>query len=108
MGMPTPVFDRVIVRPHMEPAMSKGGIHIPDSARKIATSGEVLAVGPGRGLDEFTDLGGKKKRLHLPMSIKVGDAVYYGEYVGQQMKVGGETFIVLQETDVLGYERNGE
>lgn len=112
MKLPTPVFDRVIVKPHMEPEMSKGGIVIPDSVRKKATFGEVVAAGPGkpmtphevgpRGPQMATDYGNFPVR---PMVIKVGDIVHYGEYVGQQLRVDGITYIVIQETDVLGFER---
>ena len=108
MGLPKPTFDRVIIQPFMDPEMTKGGIHIPDSVRKKATMGLVVAVGKGKALDEYTTNphgGSAKERLHLPMSLQVGDTVHYAEYTGHALTSDERHYLVMPEEDVLAFER---
>jgi chaperonin GroES len=54
--------------------------------------GEVLAVGPGKALDN-----GEK----APLEVKVGDKVLFAKYAGTEVKLDGEEYMVLKENDIL-------
>jgi chaperonin GroES len=87
-----PLGDRVVVRPGEEEEVTKGGIVLPDTAKKRPREGEVLAVGPGRVLDN-----GQR----APMDVAVGDVVVYSEFGGTEVKVGGEDYVILDEGSIL-------
>jgi chaperonin GroES len=87
-----PLHDRVAVRVLESESRSAGGIVIPDNAKEKPTTGEVLAVGPGR----ITEDG-----VAIPMSVKVGDRVLIGRSVGQQVKVSGQEVTILREEEIL-------
>jgi len=87
-----PLGDRVLVKPIPREEVTKGGIILPDTAKEKPQEGEVLAVGPGR-------LGDDGKRL--PMDVKVGDKVIYAKYAGTEIKIDGEEYIILRESDIL-------
>lgn len=115
MELPQPTFDRVIIQPYMDPEVTKGGIHIPDSVRKKATMGKIIAVGPGacltpheagpRGPGTACDENHYPRR---PMSLQVGDTVYYAEYTGHDIKVDEKRYLVMPEEDVLAFERKAD
>ena len=88
-----PLDDRVVVRPLEAEQVSAGGIVLPDTAKEKPQKGEIIAIGPGRMLDSG-DRGG--------LSVKVGDQVFYGKYAGTEVKVEGEEFKIMRETDILG------
>jgi chaperonin GroES len=69
-----------------------GGIVLPDTAKEKPQRGSVIAVGPGKLLDS----GSRSK-----MSLKKGDEVFYGKYSGTEIKIDGEEYVILKETDVL-------
>jgi chaperonin GroES len=71
---------------------SPGGIVIPDNAKEKPTTGEVLAVGPGRVTDDGTN---------QTMSVRVSERVLFGQYAGQKVKVDGEEVTILREEDIL-------
>jgi len=87
-----PLHDRVVVRALNSETRSPGGIVIPDNAKEKPTTGEVVAVGPGR----ITDDG-----VTVPVTVTVGDRVLFGQYAGQKIKVNGEEVSILREEDVL-------
>jgi chaperonin GroES len=87
-----PLHDRVVVRALDSETRSPGGIVIPDNAKEKPTTGEVLAVGPGRVTDDGTN---------IPVTVRVGDRVLFGQYAGQKIKVNGEEISILREEDVL-------
>jgi len=87
-----PLHDRVVVRALDSETRSPGGIVIPDNAKEKPTTGEVVAVGPGR----ITDDG-----VTVPVTVTVGDRVLFGQYAGQKIKVNGEEVSILREEDVL-------
>jgi chaperonin GroES len=72
--------------------MSRGGIVLPDTVKEKPQEGEVLAVGPGKRTD---------KGELIPMEVKVGDIVLYAKYGGTEIKLEGEDFIILRESDIL-------
>ena len=88
-----PLQDRIIVKRVKEEEKTKGGIIIPDTAKEKPIEGEVIAVGPGKILDD-----GKQK----PPDVKVGDRVLFGKYSGTEVKLDGEEHVVLREDDILG------
>ena len=87
-----PLHDRVIVKRMEEETTSPGGIVIPDSATEKPSRGEVIAVGNGKILDN-----GDVRALDL----KKGDRVLFGKYSGTEVKVDGEEYLVMSESDVM-------
>ena len=88
-----PMSDRVVVKRQKAEDMSKGGIIIPDAAKKKASRGEVLAVGPGKLLDN-----GQR----VALDVKPGDLVVFGDYSGTEVKLHGEELVLVREDDILG------
>ena len=92
-----PLHDRVIVQRTEQEEKTAGGIIIPDTAKEKPIQGEVIAVGPGARADA-----GKK----IPMDVKVGDIVLFGKWAGTEVKLDGEDFLVLKESDIIGVVEN--
>jgi chaperonin GroES len=88
-----PLHDRVVVRRLEEERTSPGGIVIPDSAAEKPVQGEILAVGNGKVLEN-----GDRRSL----DVKVGDRVLFGKYSGTEVKISGETYLVMREEDIMG------
>lgn len=87
-----PLHDRVVVRAQDQETRSPGGIVIPDNAKEKPTTGEVIAVGPGR----ITEDGAQ-----IATAVRVGEQVLFGQYAGQKVKINGEEVTILKEEDVL-------
>ena len=87
-----PLDDRVLVQQTDPESMTAGGIVLPDSAKEKQTRGHVIAVGPGKLLDD-----GKRGELN----VSVGDEVFYGKYSGTEVDLDGDEFVVLRESDIL-------
>ena len=88
-----PLHDRIVVKRLAEETTTKGGIIIPDTAKEKPISGEVIAVGNGKLLDD-----GKLR----PLDIQVGNKILFGKYSGTEVKLEGEDRLILKEDDVLG------
>nr|WP_210432951.1 co-chaperone GroES [Carboxydothermus ferrireducens] len=88
-----PLHDRVLVKPLPSEEVTKSGIVIPDTAKEKPQQGEVKAVGSGRILEN-----GER----VPMEVKVGDRVFYSKYAGTEVKIDGEEYLILRESDILG------
>ena len=88
-----PLRDRLLVKRLAEETTTKGGIIIPDTAKEKPISGQVLAVGTGKILENGTV---------RPLDIKAGDRVLFGKYSGTEVKIDGEEHLILREDDVLG------
>ncbi|URQ73816.1 co-chaperone GroES [SAR86 cluster bacterium] len=89
-----PLGDKLLVRRGEEEETSAGGIVLPGSAAEKPSQGEVLAVGPGRTLDN-----GEVSEI----PVKVGDIIVFGQYAGSNtIKVDGEELLILSESDLLG------
>jgi chaperonin GroES len=88
-----PLQDRVVVKRKEEETTSAGGIVIPGSAAEKPSQGEVMAVGPGRLL-ENGDV--------RPIDLKVGDIVMFGKYASNTVKVGEEELLILNESEIFG------
>ncbi|UZJ43058.1 co-chaperone GroES [Marinimicrobium sp. C6131] len=87
-----PLYDRVVVKRLAAETTSKGGIVIPDKAAEKSTQGEVVAVGDGALLDN-----GQLR----PLSIQVGDRIVFGQYAGSEIKMEGDTYLIIKESDIL-------
>lgn len=90
----TPLGNRVLIK-RFQPATTKGGIFLPESAQKKPQQGEVIAVGPGK-----YDEKGKLQPLH----VKVGDQILFSSYGGSEVKTEemGTEYLILAEEDILG------
>jgi chaperonin GroES len=88
-----PLHDRIVVRRLEEPTTTAGGIVLPDSAAEKPSQGEVLAVGPGKSL-ENGDI--------RAIGVKVGDKVLFGQYGGSTVKIDGEELLILNESEIFG------
>jgi chaperonin GroES len=88
----TPLGDRVVVAPKPKDAMTSSGIVLPDSAGEKPQEGSVLSVGRGRVLDNGT---------RVAMEVKVGDSVLFARYAGSEVKLEGQDYLVIRESDLL-------
>ena len=88
-----PLHDRVVVRRIDAEEKSSGGIIIPDTAKEKPSQGEIIAVGPG-GRDESGKL--------IPIDLKTGDKVLFGKWSGTEVKLDGEEYLIMKESDILG------
>ncbi len=88
-----PLQDRVVVRRQEEETTSAGGIVLPGSATEKPSQGEVVAVGPGRLLDN-----GDVR----PVDLKAGDKVIFGKYASNTIKLGEEELLILNESEIFG------
>ena len=88
-----PLKDRVLIKRIDQEEKSPGGIIIPDTAKEKPIEGEVLAVGPGTRDD--------KGELHA-LDLKVGDRVLFGKWGGSEVKIDGEEYVIMKESDILG------
>ena len=87
-----PLADRVVLKPVQAEEKTKGGIVLPDTAKDKPQEGEVIAVGPGRILENGTK---------LEPEVKVGDRVIYSKYSGTEVKIDGEEYLIVRESDIL-------
>lgn len=88
-----PLHDRVVVRRKEEEEKTAGGIVLPGNAKEKPSQGEVIAVGNGRILEN-----GETRAL----AVKVGDAVVFGQYAGNTVKIDGEELLIMSESDIYG------
>lgn len=88
-----PLHDRVVIRRVEPEAKTSGGIIIPDTAQEKPMEGEVVAVGPG-----MRDRDGA---LH-PLDLSKGDRVLFGKWSGSEVRLDGEDFMIMKESDVMG------
>ncbi|MBQ7036191.1 MAG: co-chaperone GroES [Clostridia bacterium] len=86
-----PLADRVVIKMLESEETTKSGIVLPGAAKEKPQMAEVVAVGPGGVVD------GKE----IIMEVKVGDKVIMSKYAGTEVKVDGEEFIILRQSDIL-------
>jgi chaperonin GroES len=86
-----PLQDRVIVQRIDEEEKTKGGIIIPDTAKEKPQEGKVIAVGPGKILENGTK---------TTLDVKAGDKILFGKYSGTEIKIEGEEFLMMREDDI--------
>ncbi len=88
-----PLHDRVLVEPLDAEEKTAGGIIIPDTAKEKPMEGKIVAVGNGSKTDE-----GKV----APLDVKTGDRILYGKWSGTEVKVDGDDFLIMKESDIMG------
>jgi chaperonin GroES len=88
-----PLQDRIIVKRIEEEEKTKGGIIIPDSAKEKPIEGQVIAVGPGKVMENGTK---------VAPEVKAGDRVLFGKYAGTEVKIDGVEHLIMREDDILG------
>lgn len=94
-----PLFDNVLIKPLQAEDVLPSGIVLPDSAKEKPQIGQVMAVGPGKsGCD---DCGDKDSCCSPQMVVKVGDKVMYKKWGGNEVKVGGEEWTIVEQKDIL-------
>lgn len=87
-----PLGDHVVVKPLSREEKTEGGIILPDTAKEKPQEGEVIAVGPGRLLENGT---------RVQPEVKVGDKVVYAKYGGTEVKIEGVEYLIMRESDIL-------
>ncbi|HEY3330160.1 MAG TPA: co-chaperone GroES [Capsulimonadaceae bacterium] len=88
-----PLGDRIVVKAVESESTTIGGIVIPDTAKEKPQRATVLAVGPGKLLENGT---------RSQIDVAVGDVVVYSKYGGTEIKIAGEEVIILRADDILG------
>lgn len=88
-----PLDDRVVIKQSEAEEKTSGGIILPDTAKEKPQIGKIVATGPGKLLDN-----GKRSKI----SVKKNDEVIYAKYIGSEVEIDGENFVVLRESDILG------
>jgi len=88
-----PLGDRLVVKAVSGETTTKSGLFLPDTAKEKPQEGEVLAVGPGKVLDN-----GKR----VVSEIQTGQHVLFAKYAGTEVKLDGEDYLILRETDIMG------
>ena len=88
----TPLFDNVLIKPLEQEEVLPSGIVLPDSAKEKPQTGVIMAVGPGS-----TDDKGKT----VKMAVKVGQKVMYKKWGGNEIKVNGQEWMIVEQKDIL-------
>lgn len=88
-----PLDDRVVIKPSQAQDKTAGGIFLPDTAKEKPMVGKIVWVGPGKVQDD-----GKR----TPVSVKKGDEVVYGKYMGNEVEIDGQKYVIIKEADLLG------
>jgi len=88
-----PLHDRVLVKRIEQEGKTAGGIIIPDTVKEKPMEGEVVAVVPGA----------RNESGHLvALDVKSGDRVLFGKWSGTEIKVDGQDYLVMKESDIVG------
>lgn len=87
-----PLADKVLIKRLEAENMTKGGIVLPDSAKEKPRKGKVVSLGDGKLLDDGT---------RSKFQVKVKDLVLFTSYGGTEIKIDGEEFLIMEETDIL-------
>ncbi|MHC4456473.1 MAG: co-chaperone GroES [Planctomycetota bacterium] len=88
-----PLDDRVVIKQSEAEETTPGGIILPDTAKEKPQIGKIVATGPGKLLDD-----GKRGE----MSVKKNNEVIYAKYIGSEVEIEGEKYVILRESDILG------
>ena len=90
-----PLEDHILVEAVQEDAMTKSGIILPDSNKEKPSKWTVVAVGPGKILDNGS---------RWPMDIQVGQVVYFTKYSPDELEVNGKHYLVVRHSSLLAVE----
>jgi chaperonin GroES len=94
-----PLGDRVVVEPTEQEEQTTTGIFLPETAKEKPQQGKVVAAGPGAR---------KETGERIEMDVKVDDTVLYARYAGTSIKLEGQEYLILKETDILAIVENGK
>ena len=87
-----PLYDRVVILPKSEKNKTASGLVLPETSQERPQVGEVVAVGDGENMDNNK----------AEMKVKVGDEVVFNRYAGVELKIDGETYVVMRQIDIIG------
>ena len=88
-----PLHDRVVIERMESEQKTAGGIIIPDTAQEKPMQGKVIAIGSGA-----RDENGKVQ----PLDVKANDTVLFGKWSGTEVKIDGQDFLIMKESDIMG------
>lgn len=88
-----PLEDRVLVKPVEQESMTSSGLYLPESSKEKPIHGTVVAVGPGKVLENGN---------RADMSVGMGDRVVYSTYAGTEVDIDGVEHLILRESELLG------
>ncbi|UYV12550.1 MAG: co-chaperone GroES [Phycisphaera sp.] len=88
-----PLDDRIVVRPSAQETKTESGIFLPETSKERPMTGKVIAIGPGKRLDNGE---------HAKPTVKKGDTVVFGKYAGTEVEVKGDEHLILRESELLG------
>ena len=91
-----PLFDNVLIKPLAGEETLPSGIVLPDSAKEKPQIGQVMAVGPGKACCDDCD-----DNCDIEMVVKVGDKVMYKKWGGNEVKINGEEWTIVEQKDIL-------
>jgi chaperonin GroES len=88
----------VVVKPSEQEEVTSSGIFLPETAKEKPQQGKIIATGPGAR---------KESGERIAMDVKVDDTVLYAKYAGTSIKLDGQEYLILKETDILAVVDNG-
>jgi chaperonin GroES len=94
-----PLGDRVVVKPTEQEEQTAAGIFLPETAKEKPQQGKIVAAGPGAR---------KETGERIVMDVQVDDTVLYAKYAGTTIKLDGQEYLILKETDILAIVENGK
>jgi chaperonin GroES len=93
-----PLGDRVVVLPVEQDDQTTSGLFLPETAKEKPQQGKIIAAGPGSR---------KENGDRITLDVKIEDTVLYAKYAGTTIKLEGQEYLILKETDVLAIVENG-
>jgi chaperonin GroES len=93
-----PLGDRVVVLPIEQDDQTTSGIFLPETAKEKPQQGKIVAAGPGSR---------KETGERIAMDVEVDDTILYAKYAGTSIKLDGQEYLILKETDILAIVENG-
>ncbi len=87
-----PLADKVLVQRIEAESTTAGGIVLPEAAKEKPQQGKIVSAGPGKVLDD----GSVQK-----MQVKKGDLVLFTSYAGSEIKLSGDEYLIMSESDIL-------
>ena len=94
-----PLQDRVLVERLEEETKTASGIIIPDNHAEKPAQGKIVSVGPGYRLND---------RTVRSLDVKEGDKILFGKWSGTEVKMNGEDYLIMKESDIMGIITSGK
>ena len=88
-----PLEDRILIKPLKAETQTASGIYLPESAKEKPMQGKVVAMGPGKLLDN-----GER----VKPAVKKGDTVVFGKYSGTEVEIKNTAHLIVRESELLG------